>query len=109
MKKIWLTILVVNFFFLFTACGPEENTEVPDFTTYTEIEVIQTIVDPIYRFVDIELTKDNMMYIVIYEEVHKGKFIAVEEGDTLFSIEAEIDMFTWFEAYEEDELHAYYK
>ncbi len=108
-KNNLLILLLISIFFMLIACVPEETTELPDFTTYTEVDIEQTEMSTIYIIPDVELTKDNSIYIVMYSDVYKGTFIGIDEGNTVFSIEFEIGFFEWYEASEEGELHAYYK
>lgn len=109
MRKKHLLIVLISLFFMLIACAPNETTELPDFNTYTEVSFEQTEISTIYIIPDLELTKDNSIYVVFYNDIYKGTFIGVDEGDTVFSIEFEFGFYDWYDAIEEGELHAYYK
>ncbi|MBI9009094.1 MAG: hypothetical protein JEZ05_03605 [Tenericutes bacterium] len=111
MKKTWMLVILTCFFCTLVACGPEKETttEVLDFSTFTEVYVDQSEISTIYKIADIQLTKDNLIYIVIYEDIYKGTFIGIDEGNTIFSIEVEIGFFEWYDAMEDEAFHAYYK
>jgi|AntAceMinimDraft_18_1070375.scaffolds.fasta_scaffold00496_14 hypothetical protein len=111
MRKFWLIVVFVSLFFLLTACKPDEVTitEIPDFSTFIEVVVEPTLMDTIYMIEEIELTSENSIYIVVDEDVYKGTFIGVEDGDTVFSINAEIGFYDWMEALEDDLIRCYYK
>lgn len=109
MKKIWIAIIFISLLLTFTGCTPEENTETPDFNTYTEVVIEYTIVEPIYMIENIELTSENSIYLVIYDDIYKGTFLAVEEGDTLISFDFELDIYYWWDAVEDEQIHGYYK
>jgi len=111
MKNFWIIVVFVSLLFLLTACKPDEVTvtEIPDFSTYIEVLVEPTLMSTVYTIEEIELTSENSIYIVIDEAVHKGTFIGIEEGNTLFSINAEIGFYDWMEALEDDLIRCYYK
>lgn len=111
MKKLAMTIGIIGLFLAIIACTPEPVTteELPDLSTYTEIEATQTMLNRIYKLVGVELTEENSIYFAVGEYMYKGTFIGLEDGDTLFSIEEDIDLQIWIDAYLNDEVRGYYK
>jgi len=109
MKKIWLIIVFVSFLFTLAACNPEEDTEIPDFSTYIEVQVETTIMNQVYMIEEIILSSENSIYLVIDQDIYKGTFMAIEEGNSLFTIKTEIDPYYWIEVLQDDLIKCYYK